>query len=350
LTVFAGDTGKELATIEYPVPRGVVSTWGDSYGNRVDQFNGGVAFVKDARVATGLPSIIQQRGCYARLTVSALTYRNQVLATNWAYDSGSTKGNEAYGQGGNSCMAADVDGDGAFEIIPGASTINSDGTFRCTSGIGVGDALHVGELVPGMGISVFSAHDAAWGTDCHDAATCSSYFNVTGGGPSSRGVAEYVGAGDETAASCSSSQTGSLNCQTGAAGAPDAGSNFLIYWDADEWRELEDGTSISKAGGGTLLTAAGCSSNNGTRSTPVLTADLLGDWREEIIWREANNANLLVFTTTAVTTRRIYTLMHDPTYRAQVSFEQSGYNQPPHTGFRISPNMDPPPKPDIFVK
>jgi hypothetical protein len=143
---------------------------------------------------------------------------------------------------------------------------------------------------------------------------------------------------------------GSVNCQTGAAGAPNAGSNFLIYWDADEWRELENGTSITKVGGGTLLNASGCASNNSSKSTPTLTADLLGDWREELVLRKSDNSALLVYTTTAVTKRRIYTLMHDPTYRAQVAFENSAYNQPPHTGFRISPNMADPPVPDIFVK
>ena len=72
--------------------------------------------------------------------------------------------------------------------------------------------------------------------------------------------------------------------------------------------------------------------------------------REEIIWRETTNANLRMYTTTDVTKRRIYTLMHDPTYRAQVNFEQASYNQPPHPGFRISPNMDAQPVPSIFVK
>ena len=40
LTVFSGATGQELATIDYPVPRGVVNDWGDNYGNRVDRHNG----------------------------------------------------------------------------------------------------------------------------------------------------------------------------------------------------------------------------------------------------------------------------------------------------------------------
>ncbi|HJX65235.1 MAG TPA: hypothetical protein VJ860_14935 [Polyangia bacterium] len=114
--------------------------------------------------------------------------------------------------------------------------------------------------------------------------------------------------------------------------------------------ELENGISITKSGGGTLLTATGCASNNGLKQTPTLTADLLGDWREEIVWRENTDAALRAYTTTDVTKRRIYTLMHDPTYRAQVAFEQSDYNQPPHTGFHIGPGMADPPVPVIHVK
>ena len=86
------------------------------------------------------------------------------------------------------------------------------------------------------------------------------------------------------------------------------------------------------------------------KSTPTLTADLLGDWREELVLRESSNAALRVFTTTDVTKRRIYTLMHDPTYRMQAVFEQSTYNQPPHVGFHIGTGMADPPKPDVFVK
>jgi len=351
MTVFAGDTGKELDTVAYPVPRGNVSDWGDAYGNRVDRFNGGIAFVKEGSTATGRPSIITQRGYYTRTTISSLTYRNGVLAQNWVFDhpSCTSSAGVVIGCGDHSAMAADTDGDGGQEIITGATTVDSGGTLKCLAGTGHGDAMHVGELVAGKGISVFSVHESLGGQDCHDGATCKSYFNVTGGGDNGRGVAEYVATGDDTAASCSSG-AGSVNCATGAAGAPNAGSNFLIYWDADEWRELESGTSITKVGGGTLLSCSTCGSNNSSKSTPTLTADLIGDWREELVLRESSNANLRVYTTTEVTKRRIYTLMHDPTYRAQVAFENSAYNQPPHTGFRISPNMADPPAPDIFVK
>jgi rhamnogalacturonan endolyase len=350
LTVFSGTNGAELATVAYPVARGTVSSWGDSYGNRVDRFNGGMAFVKDGGTATGRPSIIQQRGYYTRLTVSALTWRNGTLATNWTFDSNGTGNSKAAGGGDHSCMAADANNDGAQEIITGATTIASNGTFQCSSGKGHGDAMHVSELVVGKGISVFSVHEGGtYGHDCHDAATCSFYIDTPGSDDNGRGVADYVNASNTTAATCSSG-VGSMNCSTGATVGSNAGSNFLIYWDADESRELENGTSITKDGGGTLLSASGCASNNGTKSTPTLTADLLGDWREEIVYRTSDNTALRVYTTTAVTTRRIYTLMHDPTYRAQVAFENSSYNQPPHVGFHIGAGMANPPKPDIYVK
>jgi hypothetical protein len=349
LTVFDGTTGKELATVDYPVPRGEVGGWGDTVGNRSERYNGGVAFVKEAGVATGRPSIIQQRGYYTRLTVSALTFRNGVLATNWVFDSNVAGNSAAAGGGNHQLMAADADGDGAQEIITGATTIDSAGTFKCSSGMGHGDAMHVGELVVGKGISVFSVHESLGGMDCHDASTCTFYFKVTSPGTDTgRGVAEYVSASDLTAATCSSSVGGNVNCGTGAASSGNAGANFLIYWNADESRELLNGTSIT--GNGASLTATGCMGNNGTKNTPTLTADLLGDWREEVVWREIGDAALRVYTTTDVTKRRIYTLMHDPTYRAQVAFEQSGYNQPPHVGFHIGAGMADPPKPDIHVK
>jgi len=348
LTVFSGVDGSELDTVDYPVPYGTVAnaqaTWGDANGNRSHRYNGGFAWVKDGGVATGRPSIIQQRGYYTRLTVSALTFRDGVLAKNWIYDSGTTAGTGAYGQGCHSCMAADVDNDGGQEIIPGSSTINSDGTFRCATTIGHGDALHVSELVVGKGISVYLPHEMAGGQDCHDASTCKLYFNMTGGGDNGRGVAEYVAATDVDAATCSSSR-GKVNCGTGATVSSDAGSNFLIYWNAGDLRSTLNGVSLP---GG--VSTAGTSSNNGTKSDPTLTADLLGDWREELVARESGNAAMRVYTTTIVTKRRIYTLMHDPTYRAQVSFEQSSYNQPPHVGFHLGQGMADPPKPDVFVK
>jgi hypothetical protein len=205
-------------------------------------------------------------------------------------------------------------------------------------------------LVKGQGFFVFMPHENEGGHDCHSADTCAFNFNLVGGGDNGRGVAEWVSPSNITSASCSSG-VGSFFCADGSTGAPSAGSSFLIYWDADESRELTNGSSVSKVGGGTLLSTTGiATSSSSVKTTPTLAADLLGDWREELVLREAGNQALRVYTTTAVTARRIYTQMHDPTYRMQVSFEQSSYNQPPHVGFHIGAGMVDPPKPDIHVK
>jgi rhamnogalacturonan endolyase len=352
LTVFEGATGKELATESFPVPRGTVSAWGDDYGNRVDRFNGGVAFVSDSgagKAASGRPSIIQGRGYYTRLTVSAYNFRDGKLTKNWVYDSKTTL--NAAGAGAHSEMAGDADGDGAQEIITGATTIGSDGSLQCQTGLGHGDALHVGELIVGKPLSVFTIHEDKGGYDVHDVATCKAYVSVTGGEDNGRGVADYVLPTDTTSASFWSSlypdRYAALDGKS--LGKKSGSTNFLIYWDADESRELEDGTSITKVGGSSLLSCSTCASNNGTKATPTLTADLFGDWREEVVWRQSDNKALRIYTTTSVTQRRIYTLMHDPTYRAQVAFEQSAYNQPPHVGFHIGAAMADPPVPDMRV-
>jgi hypothetical protein len=354
LTVFDGATGAELATVEYPILRGttIKATWGDDYGNRLDRYNAGAGFVKDGggKTASGLPSIIEQRGYYTRLTASAYTWRDGKLEKNWVFDSdnGNTK---VEGQGNHSAMVADVDGDGAQEFITGSTTINSNGTLRCTTGLGHGDALHVSEFIPGKGISVFMPHEDDGGYDLHDAGTCATIAKVAGSDDNGRGVADDISPSNPGAEFWSSAFSNLFSASSGASvGSKPGPTNFLIYWDADESRELLDGATITKFGGTSLLTASGCSGNNGTKNTPTLTADLLGDWREELVVRETNNQALRVYTTTDVTKRRIYTLMHDPTYRMQVSFEQASYNQPPHPGFHIGSGMKDPPKPDIFVK
>jgi len=187
--------------------------------------------------------------------------------------------------------------------------------------------------------------------DVRDANTCEVILKASPrGSDTGRGVADDIFAGNPGAEVWASGST-LFGAESGAnLGAPPATTNFLVWWDADESRELLDDTVVSKYGIGTLFKCSACASNNGTKATPVLTADLFGDWREEIIWRASDNSALLIYTTTAVTTRRIYTLMHDPQYRMQVSSEQTGYNQPPHPSFPIGFAMTNPPKPDIAVK
>ena len=129
--------------------------------------------------------------------------------------------------------------------------------------------------------------------------------------------------------------------------------NFVIWWDGDAQRELLDGTHIDKYGTSSdtrLLTGSGVHSNNGTKSTPSLSADIFGDWREEVIWPTSDNTALRIYTTTTVTSTRIFTLMQDPEYRMAVAWQNTSYNQPPHTDFFIGNGMSTPPQPNIYVR
>lgn len=93
----------------------------------------------------------------------------------------------------------------------------------------------------------------------------------------------------------------------------------------------------------------GVLSNNGTKGNPVLQANLFGDWREEVIWRTEESDALRIYTTTDITRHRLYTLMHDPVYRLGIAWQNTAYNQPPHTGYYLGTGMKKPPKPTIYL-
>lgn len=350
LTVFSGKDGAELATINYHASY-ESGAWGDTYGNRSDRYNASVAFLDD----TGRPSAVMQRGYYARTTFGAYNYRDGKLTLVWTFDS-ATSGNSAYGgKGTHSMMVADVDGDDRQEIIPGSITLSPDGKGICTTaGGGHGDALHIGDFVPSRpGLEVFQPTEAS-GAPAYimrDAKTCEIIFkgpNSTEEGPG-RGAADDISPKNPGGEAWVNS-AGLFSATNGTnVGTNPSSCNFLIWWDGDESRELLNGNSVSQYdGAGQGFTATGCSSINGTKSVPTLTADLLGDWREEVVF--LCGTNLRVYTTTQTTSRRIYTLMHDPQYRANVSAQNATYNQPPHTSFHIGDGMKAPPRPNISVR
>lgn len=341
-TVFSGLTGEELATANYNPPRGTVSNWGDSYGNRVDRFLAGTAWLDGV-----LPSIIMCRGYYTRATIAAWNFRNGTLSQLWFYDSGFTSGTGLYGQGNHNMSIGDVDNDGRDEIVWSSGAVDHDGKFMYRTGLGHGDAMHLSDLDPDRkGLEVFTVHEstgAAYGEEMHDARTGAILWGTFTGSDNGRGLAANIIPGNRGFEMWSAS-VGLVKSKTGETLSTSRPSmNFRIYWDGDREDELLDGTSITKFGAGTLLSASGCSSINGTKSTPNLSVDLLGDWREEVIFRTADNKNLRVFTTTIPTTYSTYTLMHDPVYRASIAWQNTAYNQPPHLGYYMGDDMDLPP-------
>ncbi|GGL06871.1 rhamnogalacturonan lyase family protein [Planomonospora parontospora] len=353
LTMFDGRTGRAASTVDYVPARGTVSSWGDSYGNRVDRFLAGTAYLDGKR-----PSLIMARGYYTRSVIAAWDFRNGTLTRRWTFDTNSsTNSGKGYdGQGNHALTVGDVDADGRDEIVYGAMTVDDNGSGLWTTKLGHGDAAHLGDLNPSRpGLEYFKVSEdkSKPGSWFADARTGRVLWSTASGTDNGRGVSADIWAGSPGAESWSAADT-TLRSATGAAlGREPSSINFLAWWDGDPVRELVDQTRIDKYGtsGDTrLLTASGVHSNNGTKATPSLTADLFGDWREEVVWPTGDNRALRVYSTPHLTDRRIHTLMHDPQYRTAVAWQNTAYNQPPHPGFFIGDGMSTPPRPDVYVR
>ncbi|XEC93773.1 SGNH/GDSL hydrolase family protein [Paenibacillus tarimensis] len=369
LTIFEGLTGQALATTDYDPPRGIVDSWGDGYGNRVDRLMAAVAYLDGER-----PSLIMTRGIYTRSVIAAYNWRDGELSKLWTFDS-TSEGNSAYaGQGYHSLSIADVDADGKDEVVYGQMVVDDDGTGLYSTGLGHGDALHVSDLLPERpGLEVFAVQEdrsKPYGYDLRDAATGEIIWGVQTGQDTGRGVAadidpRYRGAEAWAISGEWNSRIGGLySAQGEKIGENIPTANFAVWWDGDLLRELLDHQWNAEAGVGVgtidkwdygnaqlvnLLTADGTFSNNYTKGTPALQADLFGDWREEAMWRTEDSSALRIYTTTDVTEHRIFTLMHDPTYRLAIAWQNVGYNQPPHPGFFLGHGMAQPPMPNIYT-
>ena len=336
LTMFNGLTGAASSTVNYDPPRGKVSAWGDKYGNRVDRFLAGTAYLDGLR-----PSLIMARGYYTRTVIAAWDFRGGKLTKRWTFDSNQHSGYA--GQGNHSLSIADVDADGRQEIVYGSMAVDDTGGPLWTNGNGHGDAMHVGDLDPGRaGLEVFKVDEdgskpSSW---LADARTGKVIWKTAANGDNGRGVSADIYAGSAGAESWSAAESGLRGpAGTVVSSRKPSSTNFVAWWDADPVRELVDRTRIDKygtAGETRLLTATGVHSNNGTKATPSLSGDILGDWREEIIWPTADDTALRIYSTPIPSTRRVPTLMHDLQYRAAIAWQNSGYNQPPHPSFALS--------------
>jgi rhamnogalacturonan endolyase len=350
LTLFDGKTGAELNTIAYNPPRGSLSNWGDSYGNRSDRFLACVAYLDGVH-----PSAVMCRGYYGRACLASYDVKDKKLVQHWFYDSGTTAGVGAYGQGNHNLSVADVDSDGKDEIVYASCVIDDNGTLLYRTGMGHGDAMHVSDMdLDNPGLEVYTVHEetaATYGYELHDAKTGTMLWGTFTGADNGRGMAGDVDSRYPGFEMWSSLGGGTYTCKGVLISSSKPSTNFRVYWDADLQDELLDGVKITKwtgSGSSTLLTGSGVSSCNSTKATPNLSADLLGDWREEVIlWETSDSSKVRIYTTTTPTTYRLFTLMHDPVYRLGIAWQNAAYNQPPHLGFYIGAGLANVTQPDI---
>ena len=343
LTVFDGQTGAALATVDYFPPRGDVAAWGDDYGNRVDRFLACVAYLDGRR-----PSLVMCRGYYTRAVLAAWDWRGGKLTRRWVFDSDDdTPGNRAYrGQGNHNLSVADVDGDGRDEIIYGACAIDDDGRGLYSTGLGHGDAMHVADHDPARpGLEAWSIHEnergrpGRPGATLRSAATGEVYFQALPGQDVGRGMAADIDP-RHPGSELWTNSGGLWNAKGESIGSRPRSCNMSIYWDGDLLRELLNGVTITKwdyenGREAPLLEGRnfGVASNNGSKANPCLAADVLGDWREELIARSVDGRELRIFTTTTPTEHRLVTLMQDSQYRLGVAWQNVAYNQPPHLSY-----------------
>lgn len=375
LTVFNGETGAAMQTVDFDPPRSILtsSEWGDSYANRSERYLAAVAYLDGVH-----PSVVMTRGYYTYVYAAAYTWdgtdlKEQWLSTNTPteanggtgctvkYADGTSKNNTnktLYAQGAHSVSVADVDNDGYDEIIFGSAVLDHDGTVLTYDGRGHGDAEHVSDFDNDGKQEIFMAHEAGKHNDkiIPYAVDIKRYNGdimlQAAQGDIGRGIMDNVD--DEYALSSgnlslfwSVAADGIYNQAGEKVGdIPNShGSNmenFAVYWDGDLGRELLDGNKLVKYSikSGTERiyynsknsTLPG-SINNSTKSNACLTADLFGDWREEIVLRYGDGVR--IYFSTIPTDYRLTTLMHDSQYRCAIAWQNVGYNQSPHTSYYI---------------
>ena len=388
LTVFEGLSGRAVHTIFYNPNRDTtyggaargMFNWDERRGHVDDGSKGnrGERYLACAAYLDGpdhRPSCIFSRGYYTYAFVWAVDYDGHHLRPRWlhastsntsytltdangcvrTYKPGKCKSGEGrhtmYGNGNHNLSVADVDADGCDEIIWGSAALDHDGTLLYAVGFGHGDAIHLADLNPDRpGLELFQVHEnkGRYTWDIHDAAT--GEILLKGGNErmdNGRGMAAQLDPLHRGYYISSIDERSQRSAVTGQIISPVSTSlNFRIYWDGDLQDELLNGTVIEKwsdsgitrllVNGRTLSDWYHSSSCNGTKRTPNLTADLFGDWREEIIlWDASDSRTLNIFTTNEPTSYRIPTLMHDHTYRMGIVWQNVGYNQPPHLGYYL---------------
>ena len=359
LVYMNGETGKPYQCIEYPLKRlesgetDLEKAWGDGYGHRSSKHFFGAPYLDGKK-----PSIFLARGIYTRHKMIAYDVdpSTHELVVRWKWYN-NTNG-PWKGQGYHNFGVADVDLDGRDEIVFGSMVIDDNGKGLSTTGLGHGDSQHCSDFDPYThGLEIYACNEDQPGNNFRDATTSKIYHRYNAGNDDGRAIC-----GNFTDAFPGglghSAREGAISTVTyGAVNGLDAtgvNTNFRIYWDGDLCSETfnyingknTEGCIAKYGSWSPIYTCAGSMTNNDTKGTPCYQGDILGDWREEIIMRTADN-NIRIYSTPTATNYRIPTLWSDHQYRNAMVWQMCGYNQTPHISYFLGKlegiTMAPPP-------
>ena len=343
LTVFSGDTGEALHTIDYIPARGNVSDWGDAKGNRSDRFLACVAYLDGIH-----PSVVMCRGYYTRTVLAAFDWNGKELKNRWIFDSNNPGCENYAGQGNHNLRVGDVDGDGCDEIIYGSCAIDHNGKGLYSTRMGHGDAIHLTHFDPSRkGLQVWDCHENKRdGSTYRDAATGEVLLQIKSNTDVGRCMAADIDPTHPGVEMWSGDSQGIRNVK-GEVIAPkmrNTPTNMAVWWDGDLLREMLDRNMIIKYDWENkkfvpLVKFTGTLFNNGTKSNPCLQDDMIGDWREEVLVRSEDNASLRLYVSTIPTEYRFHTFLEEPIYRISIATQNVGYNQPTQPGFYFGPDL-----------
>ena len=340
LSVFDGRSGKALCTTDYVPSRGDVEAWGDGYGNRCDRFLATVAYLDGRR-----PSAVFCRGYYTRTVLAAWDWDGQQLHQRWVFDTDDPKWASYAGQGNHNLRTADFDGDGCDEIAYGSMAVDHDGTGLYNTGFGHGDAMHIVVEPATQCLLIWDCHENKRdGVDLRDGRTGTVVFQNPSPIDVGRCMAADIDPTNEGMELWSIADRQIYNTRGEVVRDRVEGRmscNFGIWWDADTLRELLDHETVLKYDWQAnrlepLFRFEGCRFNNGSKSNPCLQADILGDWREEVVVRDVDSSQLRIYVSPIPTPHRVVCLEDDIPYRLSVAAENVAYNQPPELGATLS--------------
>ncbi|MFD7770421.1 hypothetical protein [Streptomyces sp. NPDC059787] len=303
---------------------------------------------------------IGQRGSF-NLMYTAWTFDGSTVERKWKWLRGDQ---EAWD--GHNTRVIDVDGDGKDEIAEVGFVLNGDGTLRYSladQGVLHGDRFYIADMDPerpgleGYGIQQYNPSGLR--EFYYDASTGKMIWKhsadeIVDVGRGLVGDIDPDAAGMEAWSFSGLYNAGSddlLVKDTDKAPWPALG----IWWDGDTSMELLNDAKIekwnpdapsSRRGLPRLLTAWKYGAKGfGSLNTPALVADIFGDWREEAVYTNNDNNELIIFTTDRPTDTRLYTLAHNPAYRADMTVK--GYIQSHEVDYYLGSGMSQPPRPDI---
>ena len=343
LTVFNGLTGEAMQTIDYVPERGNLMDWGDNRGNRSDRFLACVAYLDGIH-----PSVVMCRGYYTRTVLAAYDWNGKELKERWIFDSNHPGCEDYAGQGNHNLRVGDVDGDGCDEIIYGSCAIDHNGKGLYTTKMGHGDAIHLTHFDPSRkGLQVWDCHENKRdGSTYRDAATGEILFQIKDSTDVGRCMAADIDPTQPGVEMWSLASGGIRNIKGEVVKARVRGlsCNMAVWWDGDLLRELLDRNIVSKYNWKKgvcerIAIFEGALSNNGTKATPCLQGDIVGDWREEVLLRTADNTALRLYVSTIPTDYRFHTFLVDPVYRISIATQNVAYNQPTQPGFYFGPDL-----------